>query len=334
MRTRLIAATLLIVLLAGCSRPAKDNQVQLRIVVVPMHQFDVYWKTVHAGVVKAANERKVKIVWQGPVKANDRANEIEIIQGMLGTKPDALVMGPVDYKALTGSVSDAHHLNIPVVVIDSPMAGHDFQAYVGTDNYAGGVSGGEYLAKLLNGHGDVAILRGVEGTASTDKREQGFLDAIAKYPGIHVVSKNIRGGENAETARTAAENILSPLRKADGTYAIDGVFASMESLTYGMMLALQQADLTGKVKFVGFDFSPQLVQGLDRGKVDALVTQDPVDLGYRSTLTAIDAAQGKPVEPVHYIPTVIVTKDGRNGTAPLHSPDTWKRVNPDLSAVN
>jgi ribose transport system substrate-binding protein len=101
----------------------------------------------------------------------------------------------------------------------------------------------------------------------------------------------------------------------------------MESLSYGMMLALDNVKLNGKVKFVGFDFSQQLIRGLEQGKIDALVTQDPVDLGYRSVIAAIDAAQHKPIEKIHYIPTVVVT------TRNLHDPDVWERVNPDLSAV-
>lgn len=330
MRAKVIVLCLLIATLCGCgskSQPQAAAKEPMRIAFVPMHQFDVYWKTVHAGAVKAERERGVKVIWQGPVTANARADEIDIVDNMVGTLPSALVVGPVDFKALTGPVRNARNANIPVIIIDSPLAGNDYQGYVGTDNYAGGYSGGQYLAKLLNGHGNVAILRGVEGTASTDAREKGFLDAIAKYPNIKVVSQNIRGGENAETARAAAENILAPLRQRDGTYAIDGVFASMESLTYGMMLALDNAGLTGKVKFVGFDFSQQLVRGLQQGKIDALVTQNPVQLGYRSVIAAIDAAQGKPVKKIDYIPTVIVT------TANLHNPDVWERVNPDLSGV-
>jgi ribose transport system substrate-binding protein len=329
MKLRLLVS-LLTVLLCACS-PQKGPETasghKLKIAFVPMHLFDVYWQTVHAGAIKAAHERDINLVWQGPITANARADEIDIVDNMVGTVPDALVVGPVDFKALTGPVRNAHNMGMPVIIIDSPLDGHDYQGYVGTDNYAGGVSGGHHLAKLLNGKGRVAILRGVEGTASTDAREKGFLDAIAKYPEIKVVSQNIRGGENAETARAAAENILQPLRQSDGSYAIDGVFASMESLSYGMMLALDSVRLSGKVKFVGFDFSKQLVQGLSDGKIDALVTQNPVELGYKGVIAAIDAAQGKPVVAVDYIPTVIVTTDN------LHNPAVWERVNPDLSKV-
>jgi len=318
-----VLALIIVLLICGCGRQSKT----LKIAVVPMHQSIFYWKCVHEGAVKAARQLHVDVTWQGPLVANDRSGQIDITDNLIGTVPNALVLAPVDSKALSGPVDNAFNAKIPTIIIDSALDDPHQQAFIATDNLAAGKLAADYMAKRLNGKGNVAVLRGVEGTASTDAREKGFLEQIANYPGIKIVSKNVRGGENSETARAAGENILAPLKTANG-YDLQGVFCSMESLTFGMMLALDNAGLTGKTKLVGFDFSDQLVRGVDTGHIDALIAQDPVQLGYLGVAAAVASARGQAVEKLHYIPAVIVTRDN------LHNPVMWARVSPDLSDLN
>jgi ribose transport system substrate-binding protein len=81
----------------------------------------------------------------------------------------------------------------------------------------------------------------------------------------------------------------------DQLKAADGVFCPNESSTFGMLLALRQAGLNGKIKFVGFDATPQLVDALKAGDIDALVAQDPVKMGYEGVKTAVAAVKGQTV---------------------------------------
>jgi len=291
-----------------------------------MHQSIFYWKAVHVGAAEAARDLHVNVKWQGPLTADAREPQLNITEDLL-TGSQALVLAPVDNKALVGPVDDYYNKRIPVIIIDSALESDKPLGFIGTDNYGAGKLAADYMAQQLKGQGKVAVLRGVEGTASTDAREKGFLDEMAaKYPGVQIVSKNVRGGGNSETAQAAGENILAPLKKANG-YDLDGVFCSMESLTFGMMLALDNAGLTGKVKLVGFDFSDQLINGIENGHITALITQDPRQLGYRGVKAAVDAYHGIKPDKVYYIPPVIVTK------ANLHDPTVWARVKPDLSIL-
>jgi ribose transport system substrate-binding protein len=186
---------------------------------------------------------------------------------------------------------------IPVVIIDSGLKSNDYTSFVATDNYIGGRKGGEQLAKILGGKGKVIMLRYQEGSASTMNREQGFLDELKeKYPDIEVVSSNQYGGATTESSYEASESLLSPLRKPDGGLTVDGIFCPNESTAFGMLRALEDSGLAGKVKYVGFDSSDRLVLALQKGYIHGLVLQDPINMGYLGVKTIVAYLRGEKVE--------------------------------------
>jgi ribose transport system substrate-binding protein len=135
------------------------------------------------------------------------------------------------------------------------------------------------------------MLRYQEGSASTNEREEGFLDAVKKNPGIQVILDNRYAGATTDEAKTAALNVLDTLKSADGIYCPN------ESSTFGMLLALRQNNLAGKKKFVGFDTSPQLIEGLQKNEIDGLVAQNPRKMGYEAVKVCVQAIKGEKVEP-------------------------------------
>ncbi len=262
---------------------------ELTIAVIPKGTTHAYWNSVHAGADKAGAEFGAKILWKGPLKEDDRAGQIGIVQGFAADKVSGIVLAPLDDQALAAPVAAASAGGVPVVVIDSGLkgeAGKDFVSLVATDNRQAGALGGERLAKLLNGKGKVVLLRYMEGSASTVAREAGFTDAIKKYPGIQIVSDNMYAGATQSEAQTKAMQMADVLKTADG------VFTPNESSTLGMLQALVQNGLVGKIKFVGFDTSTELVEDLKKGQVDALVAQNPVKMGYEGVKAAIDKIKG------------------------------------------
>ncbi len=327
---RLLAASLILVLACVNAGTRAKNKPKTRMLIagVPMHRSIEYWVFVQAGAMRAAKDLDVDLIWQGPFKGNDRQGQRQICDSMILRGANAMVLAPLDSKVLRASAQDAVRTGIPVVIIDSALEYDEQSSFIATDNLAAGKLGGHHLANLLGGKGKVAVLRGVEGTASTDAREKGFLEAMKDYPGIEVVSSNQRGGANVETARKASENILAPLRNADGSIKLDGVFCSMESLTLGMLLALQDGGLAGKVKLVGFDFSKPLIEAVEDGRLSALVAQDPVKLGYLGVQKAVAVARGEPVDKWIEVKPTLVTKDNVN------DPAVRKQIEPDLSIIN
>jgi ribose transport system substrate-binding protein len=267
------------------------------IAVIPKGTTHEFWKSIHAGAVKAEQELasqgiKVKIIWKGPLREDDRDQQIQVVENFTSRRVDGIVLAPLDSQALISPVVTAAQAGIPTVVIDSDLKSDKQVSFVATDNYRGGQMGGEHLGKLLGGKGDVILLRYQVGSASTEAREAGFLDAIKKFPGIKLVSSDQYAGATRETCYQAAQNLLNRFGKE-----VNGVFCPCEPVTVTMAKALRDIGIAGgKVKIVGFDAGTQSVVDLEKGDVQALVLQSPVKMGYLGVITMVQHLQGKKIE--------------------------------------
>lgn len=280
-------------LLAACARESAGAGAA-RVAVIPKGTTHVFWKAVEAGARKGGAASGLEVAWKGPLQENDRAQQIQLVQQFVSEGVAGLALAPLDHTALAAVVAGARAKGIPVVIFDSDLDGTpgvDFASFVATDNEAAGRLAGEHLARLLGGQGKAVLLRYAVGSASTEAREAGFLDA-ARAGGLTITVDNRYAGATAGEAKTTALNLVDELRGAQG------VFCSNESATNGMLLALEQVGLAGSLRFVGFDASPPLVAALRAGKLDALVVQDPRRMGELAVTTLAAALRGEPVAPV------------------------------------
>jgi ribose transport system substrate-binding protein len=276
-----------------------------RIAVIPKGTTHSFWKSVEAGARQAGAELGVEIIWKGPLKEDDRAQQIGVVQEFVASGVSAIVLAPLDDTALRNPVRSAAEHGIPVVIFDSALkgeAGRDFASFVATDNHRGGVLGGAELARLLGGRGKVVLLRYAEGSASTIAREAGFLEVMKQHPGITVTVENRYGGATTASAQDAAMNLIDKIREADG------IFCPNESTTQGMLLALRQTGLASQRKFVGFDTSPSLLAALNKGDIDGLVAQNPTKMGYLGVVTAVKCVRHEKVAPAIDTGCVLVTR--------------------------
>lgn len=284
-------AVLSVLVLAAPTRGA-DYQ----IAVIPKGTTHEYWKSVNAGAVKAKRELAAKgigvdIIWKGPLLEDDREQQIQVVENFIGRNVSAIVLAPLDERALVAPVEEAVAAGIPVVIIDSRLNSDKIASTVSTDNYKGGQIGARRLGEVLGGKGRVILLRYQVGSASTEQREQGFLDVMkSDYPAITLVSTDQYGGATRETAYQASQNLLNRF-----SGQIDGIFCPNESTASGMLLALRETGVGGKVKFVGFDANDQLLGGLREKLIDGLVIQDPVKMGYTGVMTAVAVLRHQPV---------------------------------------
>jgi ribose transport system substrate-binding protein len=315
-----LAALLAAVACGGQSAPKG-----LTIAVIPKGTSHVYWQSVHAGAVKAARELGVDVIWRGPLREDDRDAQVSEVEGFVSRGISGIVLAPLDDSALVGPVKSAAASGIPVVIIDSGLKGEDFVSFVATDNLKGGRLGGEHLAALLKGKGKVVLLRYTEGSDSTNKREEGFLEAMKANPGIEVVSSNQYGGTDVEGAYKKSESLLSVYKTPDGGLGVDGIFCPNESTTLAMLRVLQANRWAGKVRFVGFDASENLVKGLVDGQIDGLVVQDPVRMGYLGVKTIVAHIKGQPVETRIDTGVQVATR------ANMGEPAMKELLSPDLS---
>lgn len=269
----------------------------LRIAVIPKGTTHEFWKSINAGAVKAAREytaagTPVEIIWKGPLREDDREQQVQVVENFIGRRVSAIVLAPLDGKSLVAPAETAVRSGIPVVIVDSALQSNLPVSTVSTDNYKGGVLGARRLASLLGGKGKVILLRVLVGSVSSEQREAGFLDTITKeFPQIRVLSSDQHAGPTRDTAKLAAENLLNRFGRE-----VDGIFAPNESSASGMLLAMRDAGLTGKVKLVGFDTGAMTVAALETNEIHGLVVQNPFAMGYRGVRTAVSALRGEKVE--------------------------------------
>lgn len=325
---------LLVCLLGWGCEPGADSGA-LQIAVIPKGTTHDFWKSVHAGAIKAEREINaagkpgVEVIWKGPQKEDDRSQQIMVVQTFIARGVDGIVLAPLDDTALLAPVRAATGAGIPVVIFDSGLKGEvgkDFVSYIATDNYKGGVLGAKRLGEILGGKGKVILLRYQEGSESTTLREQGFLDTLAKdFPDIVLISSNLYAGATVETGYQRSQNLLARF-----STEVDGIFCPNESSTFGMLRALEEAGLAGKVKFVGFDSSESLVEALREDKIHGLVLQNPIRMCYLAVKAMYDSIQGKEVEAVIDTAATMVTRDNMDQPEikQLHSPDLTQWLEP------
>ncbi len=304
-----VLSCLLFVGLVGCqpqsststSQPGQatssSTSKKYTIAVVPKGTTHEFWKAIHAGAVKASQEltaqgTPVEVIWKGPLREDDREQQIQVIEGFTSQGIDGIVLAPLDSRALVRPVEEAARAGIPTIVIDSALDSEKILSFVATDNIKGGELAAERMGELLGGKGKALLLRYQEGSASTTDRENGFLQQMkAKYPGIELISSDQYAGATRDTAKRAAENLLNRYGNE-----LQGIFVVNESATAGMLLALQDMGRAGKIDLIGFDATDTFIDAMRSKQLHGFVVQKPFNMGYLGVKTMVDHLQGKAIE--------------------------------------
>ncbi len=296
-----------------------------RIAVIPMGTTHEYWKSIHAGAVKAAQELSaagtpVEIIWKGPLREDDREQQVQVVEGFISQGINGMVVAPLDKDALVRPVEEAARGGIPTVIIDSDLASTQVASVVATDNIKGGELAADQMGKLIGGKGRVLMMRCNEGATSTLNREAGFEKKIrASYPGIELIAPLQYAGPTRDAAKRLSENLLN--QYGDN---LQGIFTSNESSTAGMLLALQDIARAGKITFIGFDSNQTFIDAMQNGQLNAFVVQNPFKMGYLGVKTMIDHLKGHSVE--KRIDTGVTLIAPEN----MHSPETSELLHPPL----
>ncbi len=282
----------------SCTRSgSRSGRKRLIIAVIPKGTSHEFWKSIHAGSIKAARElsaqgNEVEVIWKGPLREDDREQQIQVVEGFTSQGVDGIVLAPLDNRALVRPVEEARSAGVPTVIIDSALESNSIVSFVATDNRKGGLLAADRLGELLGGKGKAILLRYAEGSASTQDREDGFLEEMRqKYPGIELLSTDQYGGATRDTAKRASENLLTSFGDE-----VQGIFCPNESTTAGMLLALQDIGRAGKVMFVGFDTSQTFIDAMRARQLHGIVVQNPFNMGYLGVRTMVEHLQGKTVD--------------------------------------
>lgn len=301
--------------LTGCAR--SHTKV---IGVVSKGQAHEFWRSVHAGAVAAGRHSGVEIAWNGPAQETDLPRQIEIVESMITRHVDGIALAPVDKSALVPYVARARKAGIPVTIYDSGLDSQDYVSFVATNNYQAGQMAARKLGALLGGKGKVIEVKHMPGSSSSMDRESGFADTIQhEFPNVHIVGEDFGMGDR-DKVLAITENLLTAHPD------VNAIFASAESSSVGAARAVEERQLSGKVKFVGFDSSHELIKALNQGVITALVVQDPFQIGFQAVETVVQSVNGQ--QPPRHIDlsAVVITK------ADLDRPAIHKLLNPDVDA--
>ena len=317
------------VALSVCGCPKQTNQAgagggsggggtskKLRIAVIPKGTTHSFWQTVKAGADAAGAEENVEIIWQGPDKETAFTEQINLVQNQVSGGVDGIVLAATDSEALVKPVKDAMEKGVPVVTIDSGLKDNPSLCYIATDNVEGGRQAADALAKLIGEKGKVGLMPFLKGAGSSDEREKGFLEGIMNYPNITVAITLY----NDSDVNKAVEQTLNMLTAHPD---LVGIFAANEPGGVGAANALKQKKLEQKVKLVAYDTSPDELKAFEQGIIQALIVQNPYQMGYQGVKTVLKAIRKQPVNEKFIDSGVtVVTKENYN------SPDVQKLINP------
>ncbi|HEX8338152.1 MAG TPA: substrate-binding domain-containing protein [Pyrinomonadaceae bacterium] len=283
---------------SGC-QGGGGNSGGKRIGVTLLTREHVFYKDLEAGLQEAADKAGYQlIVTAGEM---DLARQQSQIENFIVQKVDAIILCPADSKGIGPAIELANRAGIPVFTADIAAQGGQVVSHIASDNLSGGRLAAEFIAKALNGQGEVGIIGQQEVQTGLD-RELGFKEEMKKHPGIKVAAV-LNGGGRRDSALKAAEDMLQ------GNPNLKGVFGINDDSALG---ALSAAESRGKndLVIVGYDAIPEAVSAIKRGSaLKADVAQQPRDLGAKTIEAIGKHFAGAPVEKSIAVPVKIVDAD-------------------------
>ncbi|WP_193337110.1 ABC transporter substrate-binding protein [Devosia beringensis] len=271
--------------------PSIAQDVTIPIIVKDTTSF--YWQIVLAGARAAGKDLGVNVPELGAQAETDINGQISILENAVAGSPAAVVIAPTEKSALGAPITEAAN-SVPIVGIDSSADSTAFTSFLTTDNVQGGRIAADGLAAAIMAatgkeEGEVALITSVPNAGSLEERKQGFIEQLAKYPGLKLVADKYADGQAA-----TGLNITTDLLTANPNLV--GIFASNLIMAQGAGQALAENGVADKVSLIGFDSDDKLVGFLTDGTIDALVVQDPYRMGYDGIKTALAASKGEKVE--------------------------------------
>ena len=292
----------LLFVVLGCGS-SQTEAYDYTIAVVPKSLGFDFWATLRAGADSAAAERGgVEIIWKGTNDETDIAGQVALVESFILQQVDALVIAAADSRGLVPVLRRALEAGIVVVTVDSNTDPQVSSTFVATDNLAAAARAADIIAEATGGVGKVALIPYIPGASTSNDRERGFKDGIAKYPGLEIVATQYSNSDYGR-AMAVAEDILTA--HAD----LDAIFAANEPTVLGVAQAVKARGLTERITLVGFDTSSRELEGVRDGYILALIAQNPFLMGYEGVRQAVRVIEGGTVPDRIDSGIRIVTKD-------------------------
>jgi ribose transport system substrate-binding protein len=290
------------------------------IAVLTKNQTNPFFQAERVGAAKAAEALHAKVLQYVPTQPDSIPEQMSQIDDVVTKKPDAIVMAPVDYKAMVPGVSKINAAKIPVVNVTDRSVGGDFVAFVGADDYSIAKDAGRELLKAMGGKGEVIIIEGVRGALTAQDRLRGFKDAIAEFPDVKLVAS-----QPGNYQRLQAMQVMENLLQANPNVA--GVMAANDAMAIGAMDAL--ADANSNALIVGINGTKEAIEAIKAGKMLATGDYNGFFQGCIGTMIAIRYLRHEPTPKIVTQAPVVVDKSNLGPyDLPLdqRSCPTWDQV--------
>ncbi|GAA3391282.1 ABC transporter substrate-binding protein [Cryptosporangium minutisporangium] len=287
---------------AAVDKASKNYNIQF----VQGVQGDEFYISMQCGIEEEAKRLGVTVKTQGPTKF-DPTLQKPIVDSVVSAKPDALLVAPTDVTAMQTSLNQAKAAGIKVVLVDTTVDDPSVAvSAIASDNVGGGKAAFDAIKKLAPQGGKVLAMSVDPGISTTDQRAKGFEDAVkadSKYEYL--------GVQYSHNDPATASNLISAALQKDPD--IVGVFALNLFSAEGTATGIRQSGKTGKVQVIGFDAGPNQVAALRAGTVQALIAQQPAEIGKFGLDAAVAALDGGQVTPKVQTGFTILTKDNIDG---------------------
>ena len=291
----LLRAAIFNSLLIALGLPVVSSQpepLELSIAVVPKGTDRERWRAIHEGALKASEELagegvRVNVLWKGNL-ASKRDKQIQVVDTFTGQRLSGILVASFDENRVAGDIRIDRNAELPMVYIDSGWDADRPISYVATDNFQGGAVAADRIGQLIEGVGNVIMLRHRQGDSNAEAREAGFIERIKRsYPSIRLLSIDQYSGETASEARRASEYLLNLYGRR-----VNAIFASSQLGTDSMLRTLRDFGLAGEVFLVGHEASDASLEAVRAGEVHGLLVTNPYRMGYLAVSTLVDLIQG------------------------------------------
>jgi inositol transport system substrate-binding protein len=247
---------------------------------------------------KELNIRLIEVDGQGKAE-----NQISQIENFLALDVDAIILNPFDQYGSAPVVSIANREKKPVVVVNSIVVNLEkADAYVGSNDQEAGRIAAGYIAALLNGKGNIAIIRGPNGHSAEIQRTEGIMEVIHQHPDMKIIFDQ-SGNWDRTQGLELMENWLSTGK------AFQAVIAQNDEMALGAQKAIEAAGRQNDILIIGIDAIPDALKAVKEGKLCATVFQDARGQGALALELAVRLCEKKPVEHMNYIPFQLITRN-------------------------
>ena len=264
-----------------------------------------FWSAAEKGAIEAGEKAGAEVVVKAPLSESDISVQIQLLNALAAQGCEAIVIAPINKEALAVPIASLGVKGVKIVVIDTPLSGKAAPVFVGTDQEAAGKAAGALLARLVAEGEEVSFLKHAQTGGATTQREIGALAAFRAVHANNAIHADIYAGVEAGKEIEKARLLLTQYPKTKA------ILASSTPATMAMIQALQEKNLAGSIRLVGFGFNlnPEVAAALETGALSGWIAQQPKEMAFRGVTAALSLLKGETVPAVVHTDFVVITKE-------------------------